>query len=81
METVVFLVIRLPVQEAESFEDERLRAKRHLLNESWGENTDRESARESANTSASAKGHTGLGVEATLTDRVLHENVSCANSV
>ena len=50
-----FLVNHLPVQEADSFEDYRLRTKRHLLKESRKDNNYRESARESASISASAK--------------------------
>ena len=51
----------------QSFEgDDRLRAKRHLLKASR-----RESARESASTSA--KRDADLGEEAILTDRELHE--------
>ena len=37
--------------------------------------------RESTSTSASAKRDADLGVEVTLTDKVLHENASCANSI
>ena len=42
--------------------------------ETTGGNTDRESAREST----SVEGGAGLGVEVTLTDTVLHEDVTCA---
>ena len=48
-------------------------AKRHLLKENRRYNTDRESARESASTSTSAKRGASLVVETTLTDRELHE--------
>ena len=58
------------IGEQSSGEDDRLRAKRHLRKEGRIDNTDRGIARESA--SASAKRDSGLGVEATLTDRELH---------
>ena len=54
-------------------------AKRHLLKESRGDNTGRKSSKESASTSA--KRDAVLGVEVNLMNRVLHEDVSCANSV
>ena len=59
----------------ESFGDDRLRAKLHLLKESRRDNTDRERAREGASTSTSTstKRDADLGVEVTLTDRELHE--------
>ena len=57
----------------------RLRVKSRLLKKSKRDNNGREGIRESASTSASAKRDAGFGVEATLTDRGLHENASCAN--
>ena len=55
-----FLVIHLTVQEAEGFEDDRLRPKSHLLKESRRDSTGRGSAKESASTSASAKRDAGV---------------------
>ena len=55
--------------------DERLRAKHHLRKESRRDHTGRGSVRESASTSASANRDAGLGLEATLMDRELHEDV------
>ena len=59
------------------FGDVKLRAKSHLLKES-GDNTDRESARQSVSTSACATGGAGSGAEATMTKRGLHEHELCA---
>ena len=58
----------------QSFEDVRLREKSHLLKESGGDNTGRESAGESTSTNTSASGDASLRVEATLTDMVLHKS-------
>ena len=44
-----------------------------MLEEGRGDKTDRESAKESVSTSASAKRDADLGVKATRTDRELHE--------
>ena len=80
-ENLGLLVTHLPIQQAESFEDDRLKAKSYLLKESKRDITGREHARESnsISTSASAKRDAGLGVEVTLIGWVLHKNMSCAN--
>ena len=61
-----FLVISLTSSVQQSFDDDLLRAKSHLLMESRRGNTGRESA--------SAKRGAGLEVEAALADRELHEH-------
>ena len=60
-----------------------LEAKNHLLKESRRDSTGPESANEgaSASTRARAKKDASLGVEATLTDREPHQNMSCANCI
>ena len=51
-----------------------------MLKDNRGDNTGQESARERASTSASAKRDAGRGAKTVLMNRVLHENVSYANS-